>query len=888
MDIDRLDYLLGRYFDEGLTDETKQELEEMLLASPQARDVFWERARLNAILRQNGQESWGREKTLLQEPSVADSSVAGSPVIGPSVVNPVSKSPEKRSMRRSMTVPGWALAGMVCFVLAGFAALWLSINGSSSIARVESPATKPIAVAETPSKSHPSSEVWVAVLRKAIDVQWQDEANAINVGETISARRIQFDSGLVEIQTNRGALLTLEGPADLELISGMEVRCQAGNLRVDVPPPAIGFLVNTPLVNVVDRGTSFAMDISGDDKAEVHVLEGMVELLSTSADGPQRELHEGQSIGITRGEYQPIASSGTTFPSAAQVTSRNLSAKSLIKQAWNRRREAISNDPSCYLYFDFEDAGGNDTVLRNQAMGATQNTNGTIVGCEWTEGRWPGKKALEFRNVFDRVLFSAPGKHPALTCITSVRLDSMDSTFTSLLAPYSSVEGDFRWLIAPMNHDQESGQLQFGRRSSSGWNSSIEYGSKPCLRREQSGTWIQLALVWDVSSGTCRQYVNGAIVSENMLQPVSGSDSQILRTDHMEIGNWTLAADELTAPIRNFNGRMDELAMFDRALSSEEIFAHYNLRQVTWNNANQDGAWNDLANWSERIGPSQHDAVYIDRDGTDRAVYSEGTSANLNEIRVGSKKGRTGELEITGGTLKATKKSNSNTRVGVAGGHGSVTQRGGNVELNSLQVALDPASTGIYRLNGGGLLVTRGVDDTNGSIDIGAKGGSGSLEITGGSLMTRTGVTLGRIGGIGRLSVHGSRPTGIVIGRHLDRNGFWVQHRGSTLQVLIDDQGVTPIVIEDAANDADGGNVRFANNAIFDVGFLETPRSGTWDVMNWEGSLTDQGLRFSDDVDKNVWSFEFVDTDTSGNPDTLRVTAVVSDQISSQLDQPTE
>ena len=46
--------------------------------------------------------------------------------------------------------------------------------------------------------------------------------------------------------------------------------------------------------------------------------------------------------------------------------------------------------------------------------------------------------------------------------------------------------------------------------------------------------------------------------------------------------------------------------------------------------------------------------------------------------------------------------------------------------------------------------------------------------------------------------------------------------------------------------------------------------------MSWEGDLNDHGLRFSDQVDKSVWSFEFVDTDSSGKLDTLRVTAIDS------------
>ena len=40
------------------------------------------------------------------------------------------------------------------------------------------------------------------------------------------------------------------------------------------------------------------------------------------------------------------------------------------------------------------------------------------------------------------------------------------------------------------------------------------------------------------------------------------------------IGNWSPSGYEDATPIRNFNGRMDELIIFDQALKSEEI-AHF-------------------------------------------------------------------------------------------------------------------------------------------------------------------------------------------------------------------------------------------------------------------------------------------------------------------------
>lgn len=844
MDNDRLEVLLHLYIDEGLDNETRQELEQLLLSSPRAREIFWQRTNLNSMLREQGQESWGREEFPDNQTTLAESTAA------------------TRDGRWR-----WVLA--LCCVLMVGVTVWLF--GTSRLGPDPELAPQNLgSVAQQPVDSPPKTPAWVAVLRKSVNVQWHNDANALNAGEAMLARRIQFESGLVEIQTDRGALITLEGPADLDIVSGMEVLCRMGRLRVDVPPPAIGFLVNTPQVNVVDLGTSFTMDVSAEETTDVHVLKGKVELVSVSPSVPNRELREGQSIGVAKGAYQDVSSDVATFPSVDQVRLQSRSANNRLRQAWHRRREAISNDPSCFVYFDFEQSRVGDTALVNKTLHAQPSTNGTIVGGEWAEGRWPGKKALEFKSVFDRVLFTAPGSHEALTCLASVRLDAMSSDLTSLLMPSSSVEGNFRWQLARLKNDRTSGGLRVGRHTSSDSHALSVYDSEPSFQLEQLGTWVQLAFVWDAANYVCIQYVNGVLVCQEMIQPTASPEPLILRTGQMELGNWTPAAQEPS----HFNGRIDEFAMFSRALSADEIIAYHELKKVIWHNAGQDNSWNNPDNWLEGIGPAQQDAVYIDHAGKDAAVYSEGVSVQLEELRVGSTAGRHGELRITGGTMTASKNSNANSRIGVLGGHGKVSQQGGKVTLNSLQVALDPGSKGTYRLDGGELVITRGVRNTIGSIEIGTLGGTGKFDITGGSLTTRRGVTLGRDGGVGEFSVHGSSPSSIAIGSHKTRDGFWVQHAGSTLRALVDHQGLTPIFIDNIDEDDTGnGDVTFQRDALLEVDFLGAPSTGSWDVMRWEGDLTDHGLRFTDQVDRRIWSFEFVDTDSSGKVDTLRVSA---------------
>ncbi len=418
---------------------------------------------------------------------------------------------------------------------------------------------------------------WVAVLRKAIDVQWQDESNSPNVGEPLAAGRFLFNQGLIEIQTYRGAKLLLEGPADIELVSDMVVRCQLGRLRVDVPPPAHGFLVDSPLVNVVDRGTSFAMHVSGHQLTEVHVITGMVELHSQTHSSQLRELREGESISVVpQGRFQDIPSETSTFPTESQTDARTRAANDQLFNAWKQQRDLVSKDPSCLLYFDFDDPVVQDTVLSNISYGSSKGKEGTIIGCEWSEGRWPGKRALEFKSISDRVRFSVPGRHRSLTCLASVRLDSLDNAFNALLMSGDAVVGEIQWQFSFTESDG-GGRMRTARRFRDGWGFTEDYVSEPIFRRERFGTWLQVAIVHDMESGQFRQYLDGKLIATGNSVSNELDDALFLHTGDLELGNWTPKQGQSVKPIRHFCGGIDEFAMFERALTSEEIQEYYRL-----------------------------------------------------------------------------------------------------------------------------------------------------------------------------------------------------------------------------------------------------------------------------------------------------------------------
>lgn len=271
---------------------------------------------------------------------------------------------------------------------------------------------------------------------------------------------------------------------------------------------------------------------------------------------------------------------------------------------------------------------------------------------------------------------------------------------------------------------------------------------------------------------------------------------------------------------------------------------------VTWNNGSGDNEFSNPANWLGGAFPASETMV-INRTGSQRAVVSTGVTLNSDGLLIGSSSAN-GEFQQTGGELTATSNPSAVSRVGLGGRTGTWTMSGGRASINAIQLGLSNG-TGNFTLQGGHLNISRGVSGYSLIVD---NGGTGNCEVSGGSLITRSGV---KIGSEGTFTVTGQGASRIGIGSSGTVDGEWYQESGGVLRARINDTsaGLTPICIDEVnSSDGSAGNVTFENGALLEVdvtgSFLN---GGTYTVMEWEGSVTDNGLGFAPGVDTNVWSF---------------------------------
>ncbi|MGV3533058.1 MAG: LamG-like jellyroll fold domain-containing protein, partial [Chthoniobacteraceae bacterium] len=532
---ERLETLLDRYFDEALDDAEHSELESLLLSRPQARELFWRRARFNALLRRRGSESWGRR-------------LAASPETKRTIWSRISTF---WSRLGADTAPrwAWATAGAVAAALIAMA---MYVRIPPTLWQREQ-----MAVA---SSFTPNNLQGVATLIRAVGVEWRE--GDPHRSSVLPAGWLKIDEGLIELQFHRGAVLAVQGPAELELLSDMQVRCVLGTVRAEVPQSAVGFEVITPHMRLVDRGTEFGLRVNRDGAAQVHVFTGEVAL--AMPDQPaMRILRQGDAFAVQAdGAAAPVTLQQEQFALLTTIEEQATSemAQSLVR--WKEHMQAVRRDPSLLVYYTFEEDRRSPRVLKNQAPRAKQETDGTVIGCSWAEGRWTGKRALDFKQLGDRIRFALPREHQSLTCIASVRLDALNHNYIALLMSGDGAVGELQWQI------EGNGATSFGKRIHPGWGlgKTMKISTQPLIDPQRCGSWMQIAFVFDGRQGTVTQYFDGVAAGAPARLPGTR-----LVTKSLEIGNWTPMSGDPLEPIRNFNGRIDEFALFSRALSAEEV-----------------------------------------------------------------------------------------------------------------------------------------------------------------------------------------------------------------------------------------------------------------------------------------------------------------------------
>jgi Concanavalin A-like lectin/glucanases superfamily/FecR protein len=391
----------------------------------------------------------------------------------------------------------------------------------------------------------------VAVLSRVVDAVWTNGAPHPSEGDVLGANTWTLESGLLQIEFFAGATVIVQGPASFALVSPTHMISHEGRYRTFVPELAKGFTIATPDYLAVDLGTEFALAVGSDGKSEVHVIEGEVRL--DRADGRILEnLKAGSGLTAEAGVFQERSGGGGDFVNREQILQLAQADSRVRFREWQDSRNTLANDPTTLILFDFESQKPWDRQLKNRGRNAIPG--GAIIGAQWAQGRWPGKGALEFKRISDRVRLSVAGEFEALTLAAWIRVEGLDQWLSSILLTDGFEPGEVHWQLS------EQGEMVLGISGASPLNAT----SSVIIGPQDLGRWIHLVTTIDTGKAMVTHYRDGQEVGR---QAVSGMGP--LRLGEAELGNWQ--AQGASHPLRNLNGRVDEFMILNRVLSVSEI-----------------------------------------------------------------------------------------------------------------------------------------------------------------------------------------------------------------------------------------------------------------------------------------------------------------------------
>lgn len=418
-----------------------------------------------------------------------------------------------------------------------------------------------------------------ATLRRSVDVRWTENADSYRDGDVLPAGLIKFDGGVAEIDFFCGATLIVEGPATLDVESDWSVRVANGRLRANVPPAARGFVVKAAGSEIVDLGTEFAINV-GAENAHVEVIDGEVELRGGEHDGSHLVTGQRRWLKGTDGGENSLIGLSTI----GDVQRRRDTAQTQRFAQWKTHSQRLRNDERLIAYYPIVESR-TDRQVANEAISGSE-LNGQFVGLVGrVAGRFgKGSSGLEFDRPGSRVRVRIDGEFQAFTFACWVKIDSLEHRYNALFMGDGYENGEPHWQI------RDDGCLMFSVMVDD--NQQIEhfskveqrvvnhaglhrvYYSEPFWDISKSGQWFHIAAVYDPVGRQVVQYVNGEELSRQEI--IDRFHISTLKIGPAEIGNWGQPFRKTPwFAVRNLNGAIDELALFNAALNHDEIRTLY-------------------------------------------------------------------------------------------------------------------------------------------------------------------------------------------------------------------------------------------------------------------------------------------------------------------------
>ncbi len=354
--------------------------------------------------------------------------------------------------------------------------------------------------------------------------------------------------GLAQLEFIRGSTVILEGPVEFEIKGANEGALKNGKLRASVPPVAKGFAVDLPHGRLIDLGTEFGLHVHDGGSTEIFVYKGKVRYdgVAGNDESFSHEISSGEALFIDPyGSPNWIEMPSETFMGTADLAFISMEQSQNRYSSWINLSEEIAQSADTLLYYSFDNHAPWSRTLND----ISNQANGAIIGCKWTDGRWPGKGALGFKSKNDQVRLDFPDHHTSLTLGAWINLNSVGQYPSPIISSDSNSNGAVSWFIS------SDGKLSLVINV----NGKIEtYESAVAFRKERLGRWMHVATTYDPALKLVSHYVNGRSFSREKI-----SSAVPLFFGPSLLGNFSKES-QLNSN-RSIQGKIDEFVLFDAA-----------------------------------------------------------------------------------------------------------------------------------------------------------------------------------------------------------------------------------------------------------------------------------------------------------------------------------
>jgi hypothetical protein len=421
----------------------------------------------------------------------------------------------------------------------------------------------------------------VATVIHAEDVRQEGERPPLTEGGIVRAGRLRLRSGRLTLAFFSGASLTVEGPADLDLLAPDRVYCHQGKLRARVPHGAEGFTVAGAGYEVVDLGTEFAVNRDAGGKPRVMVFDGEAAVSVLGGDGRSvggALLQRRRSVEVDAGsgriadiqaqpdEFVPLGH----FVPAPLETGADYAAAVLASRPWG--------------YWRFESLA--DGRVHNEVAGrpALVALGGVRLDRSPGGNGWARFRSDDHTQAFEMDGEWSPPRAAGYAIEVWVQADLPSAGAFGQTALVSLIDKDNRDASKHVAYLELASR---GRRSPhepcavrflDRW-PPAQIGGTDVFSRRMVVPSLWHHLVGQKSGDTVELYVDGEPVGNSPAKSdgkaAQGADTRPCSLLVGRLKRWSLPPE--MSEIRPFEGRLDELAVYDHPLSAAEIRRHARL-----------------------------------------------------------------------------------------------------------------------------------------------------------------------------------------------------------------------------------------------------------------------------------------------------------------------